>query len=234
MKDFHYGRALGTSFSLYFKRLPVYFLITLVIFLPMVAATIWVRVSPPTDLATAGYMAIGVLLLTMMLYPLAAGSVVFAVFNDMRGKSVGVGESLGAGFSRLLPVIGVGLVTGILVVIGLVLFVIPGLVVMGIYYVAVPAAVIENLGVGAAMSRSKALTKDFVKHTASIPIGLGILGWIIAFVFKKAGLGSLWYLEIVINLVLNGVGAVSMVVAYQQLREIKDGSSAEELASVFD
>lgn len=70
-----------------------------------------------------------------------------------------VGELLKSITPKLLPLLGLTIVVGILVSIGLVLFIIPGIILALIWFVAVPVLIIEDKGVFDSMSRSGELTK---------------------------------------------------------------------------
>lgn len=233
MEKFSGGNALSVSFKTYFKRAPVYFLITFVVYIPVSALAVWIATNPPTDLSTLAYLGAALGLLSLFLYPIATGTLVYAVFNDMRGKPVGIGESFSVGLSRLLPVIGVALVSGILILLGFFLLIVPGIIAYLVYYVAVPAAIIENTGVGASLSRSSGLTDGHRWQVLVIPVVLGVLNYIVARVLSGSGIGTALISQL-LSLVFNGIGAVSGVVVYQHLRELKDGTSAEEMAAIFD
>lgn len=71
-----------------------------------------------------------------------------------------VGELLKSINPKLLPLLGLTIVVGVLVSIGLILFIIPGVILALIWFVAVPVLVIENKGVFESMSRSGELTKS--------------------------------------------------------------------------
>jgi hypothetical protein len=70
-----------------------------------------------------------------------------------------VGELLKSINPKLLPLLGLSIVVGILVSIGLIFFIIPGIILGLIWLVAFPVMVIEDKGVFASMSRSGELTK---------------------------------------------------------------------------
>ncbi|MFM9128207.1 MAG: hypothetical protein ACKOTA_11830 [Solirubrobacterales bacterium] len=71
-----------------------------------------------------------------------------------------VGELLKSINPKLLPLLGLTIVVGILVSIGLILFIIPGIILALIWFVAVPVLIIEDKGVFESMSRSGELTKS--------------------------------------------------------------------------
>ena len=70
-----------------------------------------------------------------------------------------VGELLKSINPKLLPLLGLTIVVAILVSIGLVLFIVPGIILALVWFVAVPVLIIEDKGVFDSMSRSGELTK---------------------------------------------------------------------------
>ena len=71
-----------------------------------------------------------------------------------------VGELLKSINPKLLPLLGLSIVVGVLVFIGLIFFIIPGVILALVWFVAVPVMIIENKGVFESMSRSGELTKS--------------------------------------------------------------------------
>ncbi len=70
-----------------------------------------------------------------------------------------VGELLKSINPKLLPLLGLTIVLSILISIGLVLLIIPGIIMLLVWFVAVPVLIIEDKGVFDSMSRSGELTK---------------------------------------------------------------------------
>ena len=96
-----------------------------------------------------------------------------------------VGELLKSINPKLLPLLGLTIVVGILVSIGLVFFIIPGIILGLVWFVAVPVLIIEDKGVFDSMSRSGELTKGNRWRI----FGLGLVVYIGVFVvFLIAGL----------------------------------------------
>ena len=68
----------------------------------------------------------------------------YGVFQYLRGKKAAMGNCLSVGLSRMFPVIGVAILSGLMIFGGLILLVIPGLIFMTMVYVAVPTAIVER------------------------------------------------------------------------------------------
>ena len=71
-----------------------------------------------------------------------------------------VGEILGAVWPRIVPIVLLEIVVGILVAIGLIFLIIPGVILALMWSVSLPALVVEDKGVFDSMSRSSELTRE--------------------------------------------------------------------------
>ena len=97
-------------------------------------------------------------LLEMVLSTFAEAIVVFAAFQDLRGRPVSAAESFNRGVARAAPALGASLLAVVLSIGGLVLCIVPGLIAMAAYCVVLPACVVEGLGPVASLKRSAALS----------------------------------------------------------------------------
>jgi hypothetical protein len=113
----------------------------------------------------------GIIAGTLILLPLglAAGVVaatlyqgmVVGLVRDAQGgrRDSSVGDLIDAARPVVLPLIGVGLLAGIAIGIGFLLFVVPGLILLTIWAVVAPVVVVERSGVIAAFGRSRELVR---------------------------------------------------------------------------
>jgi hypothetical protein len=163
-------------------------------------------------------------------------SLIVASANDIAGRPVNFGECVSRAIGKLLPLIGLGIVVAIGISIGLVLLIIPGVILYLMWMVAVPAMMVENLGVSGALSRSSALTKGsrlkllgliivFIIFSTIIGIPIGI----ISLISPSLSVVS----SAVLSTVSAAVGAAGIAAVYIELRGTKEGASSEQLASVF-
>jgi hypothetical protein len=115
---------------------------------------------------------------------------------------------------------------------------VPGLIAIARWSVAMPACIVDRLGVAASFRRSTELTRG---HRWKI-FGMFVL-LVIADVIAEALLGPILgpagnVAELVGHVIVNGGwGAVSAVLAvaiYHDLRVAKDGVDTAEIATVFD
>lgn len=119
---------------------------------------------------------------------------------------------------------------------GFLLFVVPGVIIGCMLYVAIPACVIEKLGVTASMSRSVALTKGYRWQIFGLFLLVVVISALGAFVFTLIGGAGLvgQLLAFGWQVVSTAFGAVLSAVIYHDLRMAKEGIDLDTLASVFD
>jgi hypothetical protein len=252
IKEFRVGGIFGQSLSVLFANFVPFLVITTLVHLPMIAYECWFAANPgdwatPKDLEIArGRKGILVGVIDLILGPIATGAVTFGVLQQLRGKRASIGHCLFVGVSRLLPVIGVAICVGLLVGLGTLLFIIPGIILTCMYFVAVPAAVVERSGVGGALSRSYDLTQGFRFHILGLWFLLFIVQAIVyvalIFVFidptstqtSQTGYATMQLVFVPVSLVLSAWGSCACAIAYYHLRSIKESVDVDEVASVFD
>lgn len=236
--DFSIGRVFNRTFTVLTRHFLTFSLIMAVATAPAVALMGLsgndARMSPRTIL-----LMFGSLFLMGVLGIFAQAVVVHGSFQEMRHRRVDLAESLKVGLSRFLPVLGLALLVMLGAWLGLLLFVIPGLILLTRWYIAVPACVVERVGVRASMKRSAQLTKG---HRWKV-FGAMILLWIAASIanqvvttsFAVMG-GQMFGLvgTLIIQSITGAFSAIFVVVTYYELRVAKEGVDIDQIASVFD
>ena len=104
---------------------------------------------------------------------LALGMTLTLACSAWFGEPVRVDTAFRRVGRRLLPLMGVYLLATVLVMIGLALFVVPGLYLAGMFAMLAPAVVLEGQGLGA-FRRSRALTKGYRWPVVGV-FGLAVL-----------------------------------------------------------
>ncbi|AOG00461.1 MULTISPECIES: hypothetical protein [Blastomonas] len=163
-------------------------------------------------------------------------SLIVASANDLAGKPVNFGECVNRAIAKLFPLIGLGIVVAIGVSIGFMFLIIPGIILYLMWMIAVPVMMVENLGVFESLSRSSALTKGsrwkllgliivFIVFSMIIAIPIGV----ISLISESLSLVS----SALLSTVSAAVGAAGIAAVYIELRGSKEGTSSDQLASVF-
>lgn len=150
-----------------------------------------------------------------------------------------VGEILGSVTGRLISIILLQIVVGILVLIGFIFFIIPGVILTLMWFVSLPSMVVENKGVFDSMSRSSELTKN--NRMRILGVGLVVLALYIVIAIIGGLLTAAVPVLGIIVLILIGIFAYPYIaiisaVLYYRLVELKDGvvTAVEETVVVED
>lgn len=244
MKRFEIGEVLSQTFRITFANLLPFAILVGVILIPQLVlgyvqlgmADLDVETDPLTTLFYAVLVMLGTLL-SMVLVFVANGAIVYGVFQNLTGKQTALQECVRVGLRRLLPVIGVALVTGLLVTLGTLMLIIPGIILYVMFIAAVPAAVIERLGVGDALTRSRELTRGYRWEVFFVGLLLSVINMVIA----GAVVGVAFSLPTEVSLILNWLvqifgtvlQATAMGVVYYELRSIKEPFDEDEIVAVF-
>jgi hypothetical protein len=187
------------------------------------------------------------------------GAVIHATVSDLSGRRVSFGESLATGFRFFLPLVGIGLIVGIACVIGLIFFIVPGVLLWLAWSVAAPAEVVERVGVFGALGRSMELTHTHRGAIFALAVVYIVILWIVQILMQgvlgvgfassaaamaasggraSQGFQNLLLMQTVINLVQNtlfaSLSSAGIASIYFELRQTKEGVGVEQLAAVFD
>jgi hypothetical protein len=238
------GGLVAKSIGIYFGNLLPFMVLAAVALAPWIVARFYMEANaaPPSpgSMPELQPMALVTLLLQQLGTQVLAGALTFGVVQRLRGIPTDLGQVLAVGVKSFLRVLVVGIVYGALVGIGTLMLVVPGMILMTIFYVALPAAVLENKGLGGAMQRSADLTRGnrwqvfgAVLLFVLLMMGVGaILGVIMFQATNVAGLPA--WAEVLLNVVLAPFGATMPAVCYYMLRMGKENVDAKQIAAVFD
>lgn len=180
---------------------------------------------------------------------LLQAAVVHTTVETMAGRPSDVGSSISVAFRVFLPLIILSIMLSIAYGIGLMLLVVPGLILMTIWAVAVPAFIAERTGILGAFSRSFDLTEGqrwrifalmvvafIAMIVAGLVIGLLNVGAVIGAQSSQTfATFTIWsaLLNSVLAMAAGVVGAVGVSVLYVHLRDLKDGTSLYAIGDVF-
>jgi hypothetical protein len=131
------------------------------------------------------------------LWLVSSGMVVLMARSALGGQEPGLGDALAAVTRRLGAVAVAASLVGLIVMIGFVFLVIPGIVAAVFLMFTLPAVLLDGLGAVDAMRRSAALVRThvgpvigFVVGCLLVMVGIGIASWILSFVPFLGGLAS--------------------------------------------
>lgn len=177
---------------------------------------------------------------------LVQGALTRAVVSANEGRRATFGECLSAAIRVLLPLIGLSILWAFGVAFGFMLLIVPGIILLMMWAVAVPALVVERDGVFAAFRRSSELTKGSRWKIFALCIVLLVIYWLLSVVVGLVGLGmyspstaaaglSIANLlgSVIVGTIFNMLWGTIQPSLYVELRQAKEGGSLENLEQVF-
>ena len=243
------GSVVSRTFSVWVANFVPFSLVGLVTYTPALAAIGFVAgTGAMTPLAERGIDVLGNFLTILL-----SGAVTYGVFRHLHGERASVGDVLRVGVSRFGTVWATGILYGLAVLIGTILLIVPGIVLAVRYWLAVPAAVIEDSGATASLDRSKDLTEGnrwrifrlglilfFVMMVSMLLVGA--IAFTVGSSFVDTGAaenvntptsGLVQALVILFMIPVQTLIAVAPVVVYHDLRVGKEGADVADLLKVF-
>jgi len=235
-REFRVGRVIERAAQLYQRNFLTFSLVSLIALLP---AQLVVE-NPLTESRSASAGAKGtIFVLSIVLSMLSQAVIVHAAFQDMRGRPVRLLDSAGVAMSRSLPVLGLSILSGLGATIGILLFVIPGLIAYTMWFVAVPCCVVEQHGPMDSLQRSTELTRGVRWQIFGIwfvvIVGATLIDMVIENFTVATGSFAIWFVAAVAwSTIWGAIFTLLAVVSYYELRSVKEGVDIEQIASVFD
>lgn len=245
------GSIIGESFSILFGHI---LQIVLIAFVPTLIGFLISGLLTGFDVALgvqepdfsnpgAGIGTAVTFVINMVVYAITTALLVQLAYDAKLSRPIQVGRYIGPALSAAFPLAILTLVVTVLLVIGFMLLIVPGLWVYAVFSVLAPAIVIERVGFGG-MGRSARLTKEYRWPI----VGAIILAFLIVMILQiiamfAVGLialagtvGMIFAVLLMVVISTLGAGFLSILVSllYARLREIKEGVSVDQIASVFD
>jgi hypothetical protein len=187
--------------------------------------------------AGAGVGILPVVLIWILMYFMLSAVLMYGTISDLRGKRATIGESLRWVLGLVFPIVGITIVATLGIFAGVMLLVVPGLILLTMWWVAVPAAVVERTGVGASLRRSTELTSGYRWPVFGVFITVYVVQMLLEFVANRI-FGGIEFLETLVSFVISlfviAFYAVVSAVSYHDLRVLKDGVDVDDIARVFD
>ena len=182
----------------------------------------------------------GSMLLSLFAGALLQAALVGAVVNDLGGRDADLPGSTIRGLSLAFPLVGLVVASSIAIGLGLVLFVVPGLIWTTMWSVAVPAMVEERTGVYDSLARSAELTRGSrwpIFGLLAIYYGLWFaLDALLVMVIPNPYDDLLVY-ALAVGVIAAVIGLFSAAVfaaLYVELKAMKEGGGKAGLAAVLD
>ena len=241
LNDFRVGSVISRSGAVLSRHFLTFFIVAVIAYSPALL-TESMQTTEPIEASEALSQGLWLILggiLLMVLPQLGNAIILHTAFQDMRRRPVGLIESFDVGLSRFLPVIGIAFVRGFLIMFWMILLIVPGLILYTMWFVGLPACVVEGLGPWTSLRRSRELTKGYRwKVFALVALSLSLVnagGGVIELVLTAlagpiAGLTG----QLIWTGIAGAFAGVVITVTYYDLRVIKEGVDIDQIAAVFD
>lgn len=188
--------------------------------------------------------------LLIPVHGLITGALAYSVVAGLRGNDMSIGEALSAGLGVLLYTVAAQLVSGLIIGVGMLLLIVPGIIALLFLFVCTPVAAAESAWPVQAIRRSVFLTDGYrwqllgimlIQVVASFFL-LAIIGSIASAFVGEGGATSggapsnsmpLMIVSALVTLPVNAFFSVLTIVVYYQLSVEKDQRDDNAVAQVF-
>ncbi|WP_119299569.1 hypothetical protein [Dongia deserti] len=251
--QFSIGRVIGDSFGVLARNIVSFGILALLIGLidllfslfyfdpALLAATLSGPSQIDPTMLQPNWTAIGVgALVTMIVSSLTQAAIIYGTFQDLRGQKASIGDCVARGLASVIPVIVGSILLSLGVSIGLALLIVPGIILILMWWVYIPAIVVDRKGIIEAFGRSRELTRGRRWHILSLAIIILIIymavGFIVETVSGIVASGGTAYtiIQYVFISLVTAFSAVLVAVSYYYLRAEKEGVDVNEIARIFD
>jgi uncharacterized protein UPF0259 len=250
------GRVIGQGFeALRGNFLPFAALALLLSGAPTFFVQYWainemLGVNDPDFFLTTGYWGpvLAGWLLSLVGGMVLQGMLVRSTILYLGGRQADLMQSIALALRLVVPILLVSLIVGLVTTLGLLLFVVPGVIAYCAFSVAIPALIEEQRGIFDSLRRSRDLTRGSRGRIFLLAILFWIFSIILGAVATLVTEGSAAFsLEATLpDPILSGAGAgiaaalsslivtVCLAALYVELRAVKEGATSDELVAIFD
>lgn len=243
---FRFGDVYGRSFNIFFRNALPYCIIAAILLAPGLyfqtqLTDLVGRRPPPEMFLSADYWKVfaGALLVPMTGQMLAQLVIYSFSFQAMRGRPLDVAGALSRILGRLLPLIGTMIVQYVVVFVGMLLLIVPGIMLAIMLMPMLPVCLIERRGPIDAFERSRELTKGSRWLILATFLVFGVVGGIANLIIQQiatfaAGPTVAVLVSYPFLVAYTAFGAVLTISIYQELLLVKEGPASDRFAAVFD
>jgi hypothetical protein len=165
-------------------------------------------------------------LVGLLLYQVLTGAITRTIATEVTGQDLGLEQSYRFGFARLGPILVVSILVGLATLLGLIVFIIPGIYIGVRLAVSIQALVIEGRRGTEAMRRSWDLVGGHWWHAAFTLLVAALLTGVVNAVITAPFSAGAWFLQAVAAAIATTVtlpfGALVGVLLYLDLRARKE------------
>jgi hypothetical protein len=256
-EDFRIGRVVSRLFNALFANLAVFLPLTALLSIPSLLLTIYTTLHPAITgiqgaqfapggaLAFLRYQAVVLMIYFIFGYTLQAALTQGTVLY-LNGESPSFGKSLSTALKAFVPIVIIGTLSFLGTIAGAMFLIIPGILLLLMWCVVIPVRIVEQTGIGESFGRSRALTKGhrgkiflllLMYFLLAAAIGL-ITRPIMGLSMIKPTPSQLNIPFVVVawaeNVLITSLLAIGVASIYYELRLVKEGIGAQQMAEAFD
>jgi hypothetical protein len=201
-------------------------------------------------IGTGAYLGALFTIVAIVLVPsIVTAATTFAVSDVYLERPTSIRSCFSRVSGRTLKVVAVSFCVGFIVGVGTLLFLVPGIYWAGMYGIAIPAVVLENINVRQSLSRSVALTQDFRLRVIVVYFLTSIFAGIMNYALN-AGLLWLWPIihphlvhltrlnlrdisSILSKTLFGPVSAIGLTLVYYDLRVRKEAFDLDQMVDLM-
>lgn len=226
------GSVISRTFETLMKNPVVFFGLSLIVVIP--PAIVGALIPEESGLAVA------IKLFEIILGFVVQGAIAYAVYQVMSNKAVSIGDAVTRGTARFVPLVFTSLLATLGMALGMVLLIVPGAILMCMWFVAMPACVVEKTGPVESLQRSAFLTRGCRMQifgllfliVVLVAILMGVLTFLLVSITGNYVVAGL--ITAILGTVPQAFCSVIYAIVYFDLRVLKEGVSLGSLTSVFD
>lgn len=185
-------------------------------------------------------------ILGMLAHILCRGALTKSVSESYLGAEITVAQAYSFVLPKFLTLIGAGILVVLIVYMGLILLIVPGIIFALWFALTTPAIVVENLKAIKGLSRSKDLASGNLGKIFSVGFLVIAISWVIGIPFSVVGgfLGRILFsnnmmlmtfvnqlISIIGQVLIVPIGAIAYILLYYDLRIRKEGFDLIMLAN---
>lgn len=245
------AKVIGSTFGVLGRNFAAFAGLTLVMVgVPMAIVSVGLfdllgdPASLDVGLESFGVLGIGVLV-SIVTSTVLQGALVYGTVRDLNGSKATFAESLAVGLRNFLPLILLSILMALALIVGFLLLIVPAVMMMAAWVVAVPARVSEQTGVIEAFGRSAELTRGHRWRIFALMLLFLVLTWIVGVLLSPLSVAAMtvgphgmilsqMITNTVSSLINALIGATGASVIYVELKRLKEGLAPDALAALFD
>lgn len=252
LKNRTVGEIFGQCFTLTVDHFAKLLLIALILNLPILIIGLYLEdlmarlaENPDPDLLTMELsLEAGIVLVAMIVQPIQAGASILVVAGSFTGQNLSLEQCITRALKKFFPLLIYSLVTGLIIGLGFMFLIVPGVIFLLCFFVGAPALILENCSWTEAIRRSRELTlHNRLMISLTLTMMFLVVGGAMALVeLAHTGLGEIQgilgsatvLIKHLTTTIVAIPGVVLPVAWYFQLRVLKDSMDVAELSSLVD